>query len=289
MKVELTIDDTDVHIPVPSDRCVIGRNADCDVRLPDAAVSNHHAELITSNSRCFLEDLHSTNGTYINKRKVMRAELRDGDVIQLGRQRLTVHMDAKAERQHDGPDSNEVAADEKSQHRLSAPRSGSSVDLFVDSARRTSIVRAVARSSISDETERAVAQLEQSVRKRQTRNGEVPVAVLRLLTGKEPVRSVLLDRPTIELSSGRRCIAFLSRRPSGYYFIPASENDATRVNGIASQPPGRALYHRDVIDVAGIAMEFSFPDADPDKTKPESETQSETELPVEAVSAAVQA
>jgi len=245
MKVELTIDDTDVHIP----------------RLPDAAVSNHHAELICSNSRCFLEDLRSTNGTYINRRKVMRAELRDGDVIQLGRQRLTVHLTVNS-----GQDAAaDVADSDKSQYRLSSPSLSASDDLLGDAARRTSIVRAVARSSISDATERAVAQLEQSVRRRRTRHGDVPVAVLRLLGVKESVRSVLLDRPTIELSSGRRCIAFVSRRPSGYYFIPASENVATRINGIASQPPGRALYHRDVIDVAGIAMEFSFPDADSGK------------------------
>ncbi len=263
MKLALTIDKNDVQIPLPSDRCIIGRNADCDVRLPDASVSNHHLEIVRIKDRYYIEDLYSTNGTYLNKRRVMRAEVHDGDIIDLGRQRLKVQLHAS------GDDDDDEVANEGTSAPADAqaeqdPQSVQSTLLknVLSSPSRSSIVRAVARSTVSDETQRAVRQLEQSVRKRRSRSAELPVAILRLLTGKDPVESVVLDRPTIELSTGRRCIAFVSRRPSGYYFIPASENEATRINGVSSQPPGRALFHRDVIDVAGVAMEFRFPDAE---------------------------
>lgn len=267
MKLALTIDNNDVQIPIPNDRCIIGRNADCDVRLPDAAVSNHHVEIVRIKGRCFIEDLSSTNGTYLNERRVMRSEIHDGDVIEVGRQRLKVFLqldeqdDAAGESTAMTIAQQDAGSNTEHTHEQPSVQSALLKNPLSSPSRRSSIVRAVARSTVSDETQRAVRQLEQSVRKRRSRTAELPIAILRLLTGKEPEESVVLDRPTIELSTGRRCIAFVSRRPSGYYFIPASENEATRVNGVSSQPPGRALFHRDVIDVAGVAMEFRFPDA----------------------------
>lgn len=258
MKLALTINNNkneDVQIPLPSERCVIGRNADCDVRLPDASVSNHHAELVFTKDRCFIEDLQSTNGTYVNKRRVMRAELRDGDSVAIGRQLLTVQLTADERRKP-------VEQDDRLANQSSV-QNVLLMNQLSEPSQRSSIVRAVARATVNDETQQAVRQLEQSVRRRgRSRSGELPVAILRLLRGKESMDSVLLDRPTIELSTGRRCIAYVSRRPSGYYFIPASETEVTRVNGIVSRPPGRALFHRDVIDVADVAMEFCFPDTE---------------------------
>ena len=52
-------------------------------------VSRRHAVLVERDSRWFVEDQGSLNGTFVNRRRVESAELSDGDEIQIGKYRLT--------------------------------------------------------------------------------------------------------------------------------------------------------------------------------------------------------
>ena len=63
---------------------LVGRSADADLRLADTGVSRKHAELRREGGGVVLVDLGSTNGSRVNGRPVERAELRDGDRIQIG-------------------------------------------------------------------------------------------------------------------------------------------------------------------------------------------------------------
>jgi hypothetical protein len=69
---------------------LIGRHLDCDVVLSDIAISRRHAQLRFRDGRWILQDLDSTNGTTVNGERVGRSELRAGDVISIGTQRLTI-------------------------------------------------------------------------------------------------------------------------------------------------------------------------------------------------------
>jgi ABC-type multidrug transport system ATPase subunit/ABC-type multidrug transport system permease subunit len=71
------------------DTLTIGRAAECDLVLDSPLVSRHHARLERSGSTHLLSDLGSTNGTYVNSRRIDRAELHAGDVVQLGPYRFT--------------------------------------------------------------------------------------------------------------------------------------------------------------------------------------------------------
>jgi hypothetical protein len=70
------------------ERVTIGRREDNDVRLDDGATSGHHAAVITVLSDSFLQDLNSTNGTFINGKRIQKHALRTGDVIVIGRARI---------------------------------------------------------------------------------------------------------------------------------------------------------------------------------------------------------
>ncbi|HXZ46736.1 MAG TPA: GGDEF domain-containing protein [Pseudolabrys sp.] len=60
----------------------IGRAEDNDVCIPDPGVSQHHARVgVTAEGAIFIEDLGSTNGTYVNGEKIARQTLRDGDKV----------------------------------------------------------------------------------------------------------------------------------------------------------------------------------------------------------------
>ncbi len=64
----------------------IGRGAACAIRLSDTYVSQVHARLYGENGSWFVEDLGSTNGTYLNDRKVASpVEVHAGDVVKVGK------------------------------------------------------------------------------------------------------------------------------------------------------------------------------------------------------------
>jgi len=97
------------------DTLVFGRAPDCHVRLPadDSSASRHHFLLEVNPPAARLRDLGSLNGTYVNRVKfggrhagttaepagpIPQVDLRDGDVIKVGKTRIEVHVDARCER-----------------------------------------------------------------------------------------------------------------------------------------------------------------------------------------------
>jgi FHA domain-containing protein/uncharacterized protein DUF1707 len=69
-------------------RLVIGRSSGCQLVLSDDTVSRRHAELFVEEGRWLLRDLDSSNGTWVNGRRIVEAEVRPGDVVHLGGARL---------------------------------------------------------------------------------------------------------------------------------------------------------------------------------------------------------
>jgi ribosomal protein L40E len=67
----------------------IGRSPDCGIFLDDVTVSRRHAVLLERDGRFVIEDQSSLNGTFVNRKRVDRAELEDGDELQIGKYRLT--------------------------------------------------------------------------------------------------------------------------------------------------------------------------------------------------------
>ena len=66
------------------ERYTVGRLPDNDVRIDNPAVSGHHSLIINILSDSFLEDLNSTNGTYVNGKLIKKHALQHGDVRAIG-------------------------------------------------------------------------------------------------------------------------------------------------------------------------------------------------------------
>ena len=65
----------------------VGRSLDNDIRIEDRTVSRKHAKIVMREGRCFITDLRSRNGTFLNGQKLVAQQprvLRDGDDIRLG-------------------------------------------------------------------------------------------------------------------------------------------------------------------------------------------------------------
>jgi type II secretory pathway predicted ATPase ExeA len=69
-------------------RLVIGRTTDNDIQIDSAFVSRHHCQIVTRTDICMIEDLNSTNGIYVQSRRVRKYNLNDGDVVQIGKHEI---------------------------------------------------------------------------------------------------------------------------------------------------------------------------------------------------------
>jgi len=74
-------------LTLTDERLLIGRDVSCSVQLPDDSVSRRHAAIVTEADQHFVNDLGSTNGTFVNEARVEdRAVLKNGDRVRFGNQ-----------------------------------------------------------------------------------------------------------------------------------------------------------------------------------------------------------
>jgi pSer/pThr/pTyr-binding forkhead associated (FHA) protein len=72
----------------------IGREEDCDLQVKDEATSSHHARLFFRSSQWWVEDMRSTNGTYLNDERVDTATvIIKGDELRVGHQIISIEIE----------------------------------------------------------------------------------------------------------------------------------------------------------------------------------------------------
>jgi pSer/pThr/pTyr-binding forkhead associated (FHA) protein len=80
---------------VARDITVVGRREDCDLRIPVGDVSRKHCRLVKEGDTIRLEDLGSSNGSYVNGHRVQEAVLKPGDWIQIGPVQFVIQIDGE--------------------------------------------------------------------------------------------------------------------------------------------------------------------------------------------------
>lgn len=75
--------------PLAAPRVTIGRSPDSTIFLDDVTVSRNHAVVIREGAAYVIVDQGSLNGTYVNRRRLERELLSDGDELQIGKYKLT--------------------------------------------------------------------------------------------------------------------------------------------------------------------------------------------------------
>ena len=69
-------------------RVIIGRTADNDLQIDSRFVSRHHCQIVTGAEGSVIEDLNSTNGIFVQGKRVRRYNLNDGDVVVIGKHEI---------------------------------------------------------------------------------------------------------------------------------------------------------------------------------------------------------
>jgi general secretion pathway protein A len=93
-------------------RLVIGRTPDNDLQIDSKFISRHHCQIVTQADSCLIEDLNSTNGIYVQSKRVRRYNLNDGDVVQVGQHEI-MYIDERAPRLRGAVDPTDTGVHEK--------------------------------------------------------------------------------------------------------------------------------------------------------------------------------
>ena len=76
------------EVQLTKDRTTLGRRPYNDIVIDNLAVSGEHAVMQMSGMDVFLEDLNSTNGTYVNGKAIKKQALQNGDTIEIGKYKI---------------------------------------------------------------------------------------------------------------------------------------------------------------------------------------------------------
>lgn len=218
------------------ERMTIGRKPDNDIQIDNLAVSGKHALVITILDDSFLEDLGSTNGTYVNGKLIKKHALRDGDVIGVGKHEL------KYVNEH-------ATADDEEFEKTMIIRPGSA-----------SAAVAAAKAAESAQTP-AAAPPAPAPAAAPVGSG-MPLGKLHVLNGPIAGKELELTKALITLGKPGVQVAVISRRPHGY-FLTHIEGDGKNanfpvVNGAPIGPQAYGMKSGDIIELAGIKMEFTL-------------------------------
>ena len=213
------------------ERYTIGRLPDNDIRIDNPAVSGHHSLIINILNDSFLEDLNSTNGTYVNGKLIKKHAMQHGDVITVGHHQLRFVEDDEQQ-------------DEFEKTMVIQP-----------SARPVEKLRAAA-----DAAEKAGAPIA-ATGKTRVLDGTAALkkAKLQVLSGAFAGREVELSKALTTLGRPGIQVAAITRRAEGYFIVHVDsekENDFPLVNGVPIGPQARRLNDNDVVQLAGVKMGF---------------------------------
>jgi hypothetical protein len=253
-------------IALGKERITIGRRADNDVCLPHPAVSGEHAAIVTILNDSFLEDLGSTNGTLVNGEPIQKHFLRDGDLIDVGRQRLVYLADDHAQpdaRQHyamrgafsgdtfnGGTNSATPSGPTHWDRRTDSRVTGSSAPEARRQPRSAMSADTVsgAQSSAAAVSRVVAAHLD----------ADQPPQLI-VLSGPSAGRTLALTKDVISVGRAGVQVALVRRTPRGYTVGAGEGSTPPLVNGALVDGAGTLLAPGDVIEVAGARIEFSAP------------------------------
>ncbi|TAK50884.1 MAG: FHA domain-containing protein [Gammaproteobacteria bacterium] len=218
------------------ERYTIGRLPDNDVRIDNAAVSGHHGLVINILNDSFLEDLNSTNGTYVNGKLIKKHALQHGDVITIGHHHLRF-VDSQVE---------STEQDEFERTMVIGPGQISETQLRAAAASATSAPQPAAPAATAP-----ARAPEKAAPSRPAR--------LQVLSGQFAGRELELTKTLTTLGRPGVQVAAVSRRADGYSIVHVESSrpgDYPLVNGQPIGPQARRLADNDVITLAGVKMGF---------------------------------
>ena len=251
------------EIELNKERLSIGRKPHNDIQIDNLAISGEHAVITTILDDAFLEDQNSTNGTYVNGQPVKKHVLQNNDLIELGKYRLkfiknsserTINPSEFIETAAIKPlalDANgELIETHVMDQPVATPTSGSETQI-IDS-RQAPGTRDPAADAPPVAGERPAA----TVSAPRPAAAEISEGVLQVLNGGNAGKELALTKSLTTIGKPGVQVAVITRRPHGYFITHVEGASFPLVNGSAIDAQARPLRDHDIIEIAGVKMEF---------------------------------
>lgn len=212
------------EIPLDKERLTLGRKPHNDIQIDNLAISGEHAAIVTILNDSFLEDLGSTNGTLVNGQPVKKHFLKNNDVVELGKYKLKYINETPVS----------AAADFE----------------------KTMILRPGAVRPQAPASEPQVENTAPAPVAAAPAAAAPQLAVIQLLNGANAGKELELVKTLTTLGKPGLQVAVIARRPHGYFITHVEGAQFPVVNGETLDAQARQLQDHDVIEIAGIKMEF---------------------------------
>jgi pSer/pThr/pTyr-binding forkhead associated (FHA) protein len=235
------------EIPLIKERMTLGRKAHNDIQIDNLAISGEHAAVVTILNDSFLEDLNSTNGTLVNGQTVKKHFLKNGDVIELGKYKLKYVAEQTAQA--------EAADFEKTMIlRPNMVKPAPAPAATVAPAAAAAAPAPAVQKSFGDTQSGGL--VPPPIPAPAASAAPVVSGAIQLLNGANAGRELELTKTLTTLGKPGVQVAVIAKRPHGYFITHVEGAQFPVVNGKALDAQAYALSDHDVIEIAGIKMEF---------------------------------
>jgi hypothetical protein len=218
------------EIPLVKERTTIGRKPHNDIQIDNLAVSGEHAVIVTILNDSFLEDLGSTNGTLVNGNNVKKHFLQNNDVIELGKYKLKYVAEA------------------------GQPAAATAADFEKTMVLRPAAMKAAAQQAPAAGA--AAAPAASAPPPPAAPRAAQPLGAIQILSGGNAGKELELSKPLTTLGKPGVQVAVLTRRPQGYFITSVEGASYPTVNGQTIGTAPHPLKDHDLIEIAGVKMEF---------------------------------
>jgi pSer/pThr/pTyr-binding forkhead associated (FHA) protein len=218
-KMIVSIDEVVIkEVQLTKDRTTVGRRPYNDVVIDNLAVSGEHAVILMNGVDVMIEDLNSTNGTYVNGKAVKKQPLQNGDSIEIGKYKIKFVGDHAA----DNFDKTMV---------VSKPLTGAA----------PAASYGYAAPAASPDTHHAAP---------------VQPASIRVLSGAAAGREVPLTKVVTTIGKPGVAVAAITKRQAGFVVHHVEGGGSPTLNGAPISADPLPLKNGDVIELAGTQMQF---------------------------------
>ena len=252
------------EILLTKERTTIGRKPHNDIQIDNLAISGEHAVVITILNDSFLEDLGSTNGTFVNGQAIKKHFLQNSDTIELGKYRLKYVNDAPQQSGDTDFEKTMILRPAAAARPAAAvPAESAPVHAHASAAPAAAPVSAqpVPATPAVPPTlapEQPVPQAPApAVAPRAVPTATTPpLGVIQVLTGNNVGKELELTKTLTTLGKPGVQVAVIARRPHGYFITHVEGAKFPVVNGKALGTQAHPLADHDIIELAGTKMEF---------------------------------
>ena len=261
-KLILSVDGTVLkEITLNKERTTLGRKPHNDIPVDNLAVSGEHAAIITILNDSFIEDLNSTNGTLVNGKPIKKHFLQNNDVIEIGKHKLKYFNDAPLAASAGDfektmiirrPAAAAPAAVPPPPVPSPPPVHGGGASLSDTHTNMKPLVSAASPPPLP------ASPPPPSAPHAHDPNSPARDSAIQVLSGAAAGRTLDLVKNLTTIGKPGVQVAVITRRPTGFFITHVEGAVFPTINGVALGGQAKQLADHDLIEIAGVKMEFFY-------------------------------